>query len=133
MFRKQLITRLAALAMVLGMASVAFADCQKKIALSPSGTGVQLDASGTAEIRARGTADQRFKVSMDARVADGTTFAVFANGQLAGTITILLGDGELNLNNRNGNLLPAGTNPVCSIQSVEVKNGSGVTILSGNF
>lgn len=133
MFQKQLITGLALLAMLFSLSSAALADCQNKITLSPSAAGVQIDASGTAEVRARGTADQRFKVSIDARVADGTTFAVFANGQLAGTITIALGAGELDLNNHNGSVLPAGTDPVCSIASVEVRDGSGTVILSGSF
>jgi len=133
MFHKQLITGLAVLAMLFSLSSAALADCQKKLALSPSAAGVQIDASGTAEVRARGTADQRFKVSIDARVPDGTTIAVFANGQLAGTITIALGAGELDLNNHNGKVLPAGTDPACSVTSVEVKDGGGTVILSGNF
>lgn len=133
MLKKQITVALVALAMVFSMASLALADCQNRIALFASAKGAQIGASGTAEVRARGTADQRFKVSIDAAVADGTTFAVFANGQLAGTITIALGAGELDLNNRNGNVLPAGTDPVCSIMSVEVRDGSGTTILNGSF
>ena len=133
MIRKQITLALVALTMVLAMVTQASADCRRKITLSPSSAGDQIDASGTAKVRARGTADQRFGVSIDARVADGTTFAVFANGQLAGTITIALGAGELDLNNHNGNVLPAGTDPVCSIKSVEVKDGSGTVILSGSF
>lgn len=132
MLRKQLTVALVALAVLFAMASQASADCRKRISLDASAAGVQIGASGTAEARAQGTA-QRFKVSIDAAVADGTTFSVFANGQLAGTITIALGAGELDLNNNNGKVLPAGVNPVCSIKTVEVRDGSGTAILTGSF
>ncbi|MBI3668796.1 MAG: hypothetical protein HY237_03310 [Acidobacteria bacterium] len=134
MFRKQITLALVALALVFATASQASADCRKKIALEATAAGAQIDASGTTEVRSRG-AQQRFKVSMDARVADATTFNVFVNGlpQPAGTITIVLGVGELDINNNNGNTLPAGVDPVCSIKSVEVKDGSGTLILSGSF
>ncbi|MBI3780028.1 MAG: hypothetical protein HY278_03070 [candidate division NC10 bacterium] len=114
-----------------GGSSGSSADCRKKISLAATSAGAAIDSSGTAEVRAQG-AKQRFKVSMDARVADGTTFAVFANGQLAGVITIELGDGELELNNNNGKTLPDGVNPVCAISTVEVTDGSNL-ILHGNF
>ncbi len=132
MFRKHVGVSLAVLALVLAVATHASADCRNKITLSPSTAGASIDASGTAEVRARGT-QQRFKVSIDAAVPDGTTFNVFANSQLAGTITIAAGAGELDLNNNNGNTLPSGVDPVCSISSVEVRSGNGTVILSGSF
>ncbi len=124
--------------MVLTMAAQAFAaDCRNRIALVATDAGVAIDASGTAEVRAQGT-QQRFKVGMDARVADGTTFEVRVNGNsgagilgdLAGTITITLGVGELGLNNNNDATLPTGVDPVCSIGAVQV--GNFVTDLNGN-
>lgn len=131
--RKQGMVALVSVAMMLTMAVQAFAaDCQKKITLQATAAGAAIDASGTAEARARGR-QQRFKVSMDAAVPDGTTFMVFANGQPAGTITIALGAGELDLNNNNGNTLPAGVNPVCSIDSVDVIDGTGTAVLQGNL
>ncbi|MFQ5776711.1 MAG: hypothetical protein ACE5IP_01745 [Terriglobia bacterium] len=136
MVRKKLIVVLAGLAMVLSMASQAFADCRTKIDLPDTALGAATDASGTAEVRARtrdGFVRQRFKVSMDARVADGTVFAVFVDDQLAGTITIVLGDGELELNNNNDKILPTAVDPVCSIKTVEVRNGGGMTLLQGSF
>ncbi len=132
MIRKQLMVALAALALVLTMAASSYADCQKKIALNEEAAGLAIDASGTAEVRARGDR-QRFKVSMDARVDNGTTFAVFANGQLAGTITIDLGAGQLELSNADGKTLPAGVDPVCGIGSVTVQDKNGTVILSGKF
>lgn len=119
------------LLLLVGSQSLA-AGCQKKIALNATSAGFAIGASGTAEVRAR-DAQQRFKVSIDANVADGTTFAVFANGSLAGTITIALGAGELDLNNNNGNVLPSGVDPVCKISGVEVRDGSGSAILQGSF
>ncbi len=131
--RKRITVALAAAALLMSaVATQAGSDFRKRITLFVTAAGAQIDASGTAEVRASGT-QQRFKVSMDARVADGTTFAVFANDNLAGTITIVLGDGELELNNNNENILPAGVDPVSGIKSVEVKDGSGTLILSGSF
>lgn len=132
MIRKQLSVALVALAVVLSTAALAFADCQRRISLNATAEGAAIGASGTAEVRAQGSR-QRFKVSMDADVADGTTFAVYANGQLAGTITIALGAGELDLTNANGQTLPAGVDPVCNITTVEVKDGTGTLVLSGGF
>ncbi len=133
MIRKQITLALVALTMGLAMVTQASADCRKRITLSASAAGASIGASGTAEVRAVGTA-QRFKVSIDADVANGTTFNVFANGQPAGTITIVAFAGELDINNNNGNVLPAGVSPVCSSPKlVEVKDGSGTVILSGSF
>ncbi len=130
--RKRITVALAAVALMAAMVAQADSGFRKRITLSATAAGAQIDASGTAEVRASGT-QQRFKVSMDARVADGTTFAVYANGNLAGTITIVLGAGELDLNNNNGNVLPVGVDPVSGIKSVEVKDGNGTLILSGSF
>lgn len=117
---------------VMLLAGTALADCQKKVALNATALGVSLDASGTAEARAQGTRE-RFKISIDARVPDGTTYNVFVNGNLAGTITIQLGAGELQLQNDNGAVLPAGVSPVCAITSVSVTDGAGQAILTGSF
>jgi hypothetical protein len=106
--------------------------CDKRIDLVPTPEGNADDISGHADVRQRGT-QQRFKVSMDARVEDGTTFVVFANGRLAGTITISLGDGELELNNNNGKKLPTGVDPVCSIGAVVVVDENNTTVLEGSF
>lgn len=110
----------------------AWADCRKKINLAPTGTGTALDISGTAEVRAAGAA-QKFKISMDAAIRNGAIFLVKANGQLAGTITIQLGAGELDLNTRDGDTLPPGVAPVCSVTSVSVFTPSGVAVLTGSF
>ena len=52
----------------------------------------------------------------------------------AGTITMVLGHGRLAVANAPPpNVLPAGTDPVCSIGPVVVTDGGGNTILSGTF
>lgn len=120
----------------LGMASLfstgAFADCRKRANLTATAAGAGLDVSGQAEVRDQG-GRQKFKVSMDARVANGTTFIVLANGAAAGTITIVAGDGELELKNWDGQTLPSAVNPVCTVGPVVVTNSSGVPVLSGSF
>lgn len=133
MNKKQFTLIAAAFLMMVLMAAPNFAaGCQKKIPLSITAAGFAIDSSGVAEVRAR-DARQVFKVSMDARVADGTTFFVSANGLPAGAITITLGGGELSLSNSNGQTLPSGVDPVCKIGLVEVKDGSGTVVLNGNF
>jgi hypothetical protein len=113
----------------LALAGSAQAECRRKINLT---SAMQGDFSGTAEVREQ-RSQQKFKLSMDARVADGTTYIVSANGFAVGTITIRLGDGELELSNSNGKQMPQGTNPACSVASVAVLDSAGRTILSGSF
>ncbi len=132
MIRKVLTVGVVGLAMVLTVAAQAFADCRSRIALDVTAAGVAIDAGGTAEAREVGAQD-RFRVGMDARVADGTTFEVRVNGNLVGTITIALGAGELGLNNNNDNVLPAGFAPFCSVGLVEVQDGTGTVVLQGTL
>lgn len=129
MHKKSIIIAMTVLALT---AASAWADCRKKINLIPTGAGVSKDISGTAEVRALGTA-QKFKLSMDAAVHNGAIFVVKANGQLAGTITVQLGSGELDLNTKDGDTLPPGVNPVCSINTVLVTTPAGVAVLNGSF
>jgi hypothetical protein len=117
----------AAAVILLGMSTVSRADCRKKVAL----TGASADVSGVVDARASGER-QRFRLSMDANVPDGTTFTVWANGELIGTITMQLGAGELDLNNNNGKVLPAAARQACSVTTVTVL-GSGGLVLQGNF
>jgi hypothetical protein len=129
--KKQVATVLVGCSLALTMTGYASAaDCQKKIALTS--TGIAPDASGSAKVRAR-RVKQSFNVEAEANVPDGTTYMVFANGQPAGTITIAFGEGELELNNNNGKVLPVGVDPVCSISSVAVLDSTGATILQGSF
>lgn len=134
--RKQLMMTVMGLTMMLaatfGMEAYANADCFNKISLSPTDVGVANDISGKVAFEENGSS-QRFKVSMDARVADGTTFVVFANGMPAGMITITLGSGELDLNNHDGAILPAGLDPICNISSVLVTDGAGNPVIEGIF
>lgn len=134
MFRQKrlLLSALCALLLTVSLTVLA-ADCDRKANLNPTAAGAAHDLSGKVEVRARGNR-QRFKLSLDARVAEGTTYAVYANGNLAGTITInAFGDGEIELANDAGKVLPAAIAPVCSIQAVEVRDGNGITVLVGTF
>lgn len=120
---------IALAALAAAITTPAQAECRRKISLQAAIAG---DFSGKAEVREQGSA-QRLKVSMDARVPDGTTYIVTANGFAVGTMTIRLGDGELELTNANGKVLPNGASPVCSVGPVSVVGSDGRTILHGAF
>jgi len=104
---------------------------RKTVSLSPTAAGVAIDASGRVEVRARGW-EQHLEVGMDAAVADGTTFLVFANGLPAGTITIASGAGDFCINN-NEQVLPIGVDPVCDMSTVEIRDGNNRVLLRGVF
>ena len=99
--------------------------------LMPAPGGPAIDASGHVVIRAQGNR-QRFQVEVEAMVADGTTFMVFADDNLAGTVTLQMGEGELELDTEDGDL-PEGLDPVTSIKTVTVKDANGVVILQGQL
>ena len=125
------------LAMMLGAASSASADCDKTIRLVASPAGKVIAADGRVRVRAKTVSPtfvkQNYVLEMSALVPNGTTFMVFNNGLPAGTITINFGVGRLALDNEAGHVLPAGTDPVCSITTVIVTDAAGNTILSGTF
>ncbi len=144
---QRLTATITSLVLLLGVANYAAAKgglppvqpvggCAKGINLTASPAGKAIAASGKARVRAipnAGFLNQDFVVEMAALVPDGTTFMVFANGLPAGTITIALGHGRLAVTNVPPSVLPAGTDPVCSILPVIVTDGAGNTILSGSF
>lgn len=107
-------------------------ECRKKTNLQATALGAPLDTSGAAEVRARADR-QRFKVSMDARVPDGTSSVVKANGLTVGVIRINFGDGQLELDNGDGDVLPVELGDVCTIGMVTVEDGNGNAILQGAF
>lgn len=125
------------LMMMLVAAQASAAGCRNKISLEATPEGVEIEANGTASVRSidqKKQQRQRFKVSMEAAVTAGTTFTVWANNLLAGTITIdELGEGDLDLRNDKGETLPAGVDPVCSIGPVEIKDADGTLLLTGSF
>lgn len=88
-----------------------------------------MDASGRVVIRAQG-ARQRFHVEVEAMVPDGTTFLVLADGNLAGSVMIQMGEGELELDTEDGDL-PEGLDPVTAIKMVTVTDAGGVVLLQG--
>jgi len=125
------------LAMILGATTYASADCSKTIRLVASPAGKVIAADGRVRVRAQTRTPtfvkQNYVLEMSALVPNGTTFMVFNNGLPAGTVTINFGVGRLALDNEGANVLPAGTDPVCSITTVIVTDGAGNTILSGTF
>ncbi|MBI3470621.1 MAG: hypothetical protein HY013_04630, partial [Candidatus Solibacter usitatus] len=128
MIGKRAMTTLAATGLALALATSAWAaDCRKKIHLQATSAGMAGDLSGAAEVRARG-AQQSLRVSMDARVPDGTTFVVKSGALTIGTVVISLGDGELDLNNKDGAVLPTGADPVCGVTSISVWDASGALV-----
>jgi len=144
---RRLTATIASLVMLLGAANYVAAKgglppvapaggCAKAINLKASAAGQAITATGKARVRAipnAGFLNQDFVVEMAALVPDGTTFMVFANLLPAGTITVALGHGALRVTNVPPSVLPAGTDPVCSIIPVVVTDAVGNTILSGSF
>jgi len=102
------------------------------VMLTATPTGAAIDASGKAETRVRG-ARQRFKVEVEARLPDGVVFVVEVDGRPAGSITLMAGEGELEVKNFDGMVLPAGLDPVSTIRRVRVLSALGVLVLEGSF
>ncbi|MDQ3855440.1 MAG: hypothetical protein M3281_03495 [Chloroflexota bacterium] len=112
---------------------------ERRILLTATSAGRSIGASGAARVRTDG-ARQDFRISMDARVAAGTTFRVYITSSaypnktfLVGRVRIVAGRGELEVSNDNGRTLPAGVSPVLSIRTVVVRNGAGTAVLRGSF
>lgn len=94
--------------------------------------GAGIRAKGHIDIRVR-EMRQKFTVEVEARVPDGTTFLVLADGQPAGVVRTVFGEGELELKNFDGHTLPAAVNPVASVRRVEVWDASGHLVLEANI
>ena len=99
----------------------------RTISLNPTPAAAAIDATGRIEIRARGS-EQHFEVGIDAALADGATFTVIANGRPAGTMALASGAGNLHLHNLAGDL-PPGVDPVCHLQTVEIRDSDGNVVL----
>lgn len=79
-------------------------------------------------IRVRGQR-QKFTVEVEARVADGTTFLIHANGEPLSAVRIFMGEDEVEFKNWDGQTLPVAIEPVTSVSRVEVFDADGVLIL----
>jgi hypothetical protein len=123
---------LVALALASAASSSFAANCRLTTALNITAKGATIGSKGTAEVRAEGER-QRLRVSMDARVPDGTVFGVFVNGSLAGTMAIELGAGEVDLSHGDGTCMRSGMNTVQGIQRIEVMDRTGNQVLRGLF
>jgi hypothetical protein len=130
--KKNLSLALVALALALTASPAFAANCRLKSALNITAAGAAIDSRGAAEVRAEGER-QRLRVSMDARVPDGTVFGVFVNGSLAGTFAIELGAGEIELSPGHEACLRSGMNTVQGIQRIEVMDRAGNQVLRGLF
>ncbi|MBI1747289.1 MAG: hypothetical protein HYR55_11950 [Acidobacteria bacterium] len=130
--RTKLTIVLLSLAIVATMALNVMADCQNRIILSATPDGAAIASRGNAEVRDRG-GRQRFKVSMEANVADGTSFFVYADGQSVGDLTIQLRRAEFEVQSDDFQPMPPELDPVCGVSLVEVVDADGSLILSGNF
>src|SRR5947208_13888760 len=91
------------LAMMLGAASSASADCDKTIRLLASPAGKVIAADGRVRVRAKTVSPtfvkQNYVLEMSALVPNGKTIMVFNNGQPAVIDTIHLGVAHLGLHN----------------------------------
>lgn len=132
MTKKSLSLALVALALVPTASSAFASNCRLKSALNITARGAAIGSKGTAEVRAEGE-QQRLRVSMDARVPDGTIFGVFVNGSLAGTFAIELGAGEVDLSHGDETCMRSGMNTVQGIQRIEVMDRAGNQVLRGLF
>ena len=90
----------------------AAADCRERTSLSPPSDGESVDAIGRAQVQSNDSGErQTFTVEVDVDVPEGTPLFVFANGDR----------------------LPSGVDPVCSIGPVLVTDADGATVLTGSF
>jgi hypothetical protein len=132
MTKKSLSLALVAVALASTASSAFAANCRLRSALDITAKGATIGSKGTAEVRAEGER-QRLRVSMDARVPDGTVFGVFVNGSLAGTMAIERGAGEIDLSHGDETCLRSSANPVRGIQKIQVLDISGSPVLQGSL
>ncbi len=104
---------------------------RNRTSLTATAAGQTINAKAVVDIRVRGER-QRFKVELKARVNDGATFLVMANGQAAGTLVMTFGEGEIEISNEDGCTLPAAVNPVNAVRQVSILAG-GMVIAEGNL
>ena len=127
----QLKSAFVGLALAFTPALYAHADCRHRTQLAATDDGAAIGASGNAEARQQISAE-RFKVQVEADVADGTAFSAFADGHFAGTVTTALGVAELELDTE-AFTLPDELRPVCNLSLVEVTDENGTLVLFGNL
>jgi len=86
---------------------------------SPAATAA--GAAGSVELRSQGV-QQELHIKVDAAVADGTTWQVFANGIPIGTLKFRLGAAELKIESEDP--LPAGLGSLAAISTVSISDGT---------
>ncbi len=129
--RKKLLGKLmVGVVAVSGLATQASAECHKKMALRS--TGRVAEVSSEIDLRSNDSV-QRLKITTDAKVPDGTTYVLYINGLAAGTVTFLLNTGEAEFNNNNGGVMPNGSESVCSVSTVELRDADNLPVVLGAF
>jgi len=130
--RRIAVLAVTGLAILGARAASADEDCQKHIKLAKASGGVFMDASGTADVAAHG-GRETFKVSVRVPVPNSVPFLVYANGQLAGTVVVTAGGGQLEFSSEGKPPLPPGLKPVCRVGAVQVTTPGGGLVLQGRF
>lgn len=104
---------------------------RKEQQLPATSLGVTEGAEGNVDLRSQG-ADNRLKVEVGGKVADGTVWTVFANnGVKLGSVTFRLMEAELEL--ETNDLLQASLSVPSSISSIQVNDAGGNLVLSATF
>src|SRR2546422_7314549 len=103
---RAIVMSLVALSLVmLALPYAATADCGDRIVLSSTADGDAVAASGIAYVGSdEASMTKTFSVRVIAAVSDGTELLVFANGLQAGTVTIVRGIAQRDLNGAHGGL-----------------------------
>jgi hypothetical protein len=86
-----------------------------------SAAATSVGAVGQVELRSQG-AQQEFSVRVDAAVADGTVWLVFANGIQVGTLQFRLNGAEFRIQSETP--LPPGLGSLAAISSVSITDGA---------
>jgi hypothetical protein len=100
---------------------------QKSFTATPAGTAVR--AEGFVDLRSQGN-EQRLKVEVEARVADGTSWTLVANdGIVIGAFIFHFQESEIQLESDNG-MLPPGLVSLSAITSLQVKDAANNIVLT---
>jgi hypothetical protein len=126
-----LVGRFAALSGVTSSAPASGVSVSKTEAAltAVSAAATSVAAAGSVELRSQGV-QQELHIRVDAAVADGTTWAVFANGIQIGTLKFRLGAAELKMESEDA--LPAGLGSLAAISTVNITDGTS-TLLSAKL
>ncbi|MFN7949114.1 MAG: hypothetical protein U0Z53_27420 [Blastocatellia bacterium] len=135
MFGRKMTMMVASLALLFSMAvpSLAGGEFHRRAELQKTESELEREHHGLVEIDRKGEKD-RFRVSVETRAPEGTTYAIYADDRLAGIITIdAFGHGEFERRGDDGKPMPAVLSNVTAIAGVKVKNEDGMVVLKVDF